>query len=86
MKHNIRLNGKYMLDKTSAMDHLSYRFGLLKPVTNLDALWDVLSALNRINKITLINASELVKYEYGQKIIKLLIDYVHLREITLKMK
>ena len=86
MKHNIRLNGKHMQDKTSAMIHLSNRFGLMEPVTNLDALWDVLSTLERVKKISLIHAHELIAYAYGQKIIKLLIDYVQLREITLKMK
>jgi len=82
MKHKIRLNGKHMLDKQSAMEHLSKRFDLILPVTNLDALWDILSSLNRIEKISLIHSDELIAYEYGQKIMKLLIDYVHLKEIT----
>ena len=69
-------------DKQSAMEHLSKRFGLMDKVSNLDALWDVLSSLNRIEKISLIHSDELIAYEYGQKIMKLLIDYVHLKEIT----
>jgi len=86
MKHKIRLNGKHMLDKQSAMEHLSKRFGLMDKVTNLDALWDVLSSLNRIEKISLIHSDELIAYEYGQKIMKLLIDYTHLKKITLHVK
>lgn len=82
MKHKIRLNGKQMLDKQSAMEHLSKRFGLMHVVTNLDALWDELSSLNRIQKISLIHSGELIAYDYGQKIMKLIIDYVHLKEIT----
>lgn len=82
MKHKIRLNGKLMLDKHSAMEHLSKRFGLMRNVTNLDALWDELSSLNRIEKISLIHSRELIGYDYGQKIMKLIIDYVHLKEIT----
>ena len=83
MKHRIHLNGKHMLDKQSAMEHLSKRFGLMDKVTNLDSLWDVLSSLNRIEKISLIHSDELIAYEYGQKIMKLLIDYTHLKKITL---
>jgi RNAse (barnase) inhibitor barstar len=75
-----------MLDKQSAMEHLSKRFGLILPVTNLDALWDVLSSLNRIEKISLIHSDELIAYEYGQKIMKLLIDYTHFKKITLHVK
>ncbi|HCT63428.1 MAG TPA: hypothetical protein DIC19_04945 [Erysipelotrichaceae bacterium] len=86
MKHKIRLNGKLMLDKYSAMEHLSNRFGLIKGVTNLDALWDELSSLNRIEKISLIHSGALIDYDYGQKIMKLLIDYVHLKEITFHVK
>ena len=86
MKHKIRLNGKHMQDKQSAMEHLSKRFGLILPVTNLDALWDVLSSLNRIEKISLIHSDELIAYEYGQKIMKLLIDYTHFKKITLHVK
>ena len=82
MKHKIRLNGKHMLDKQSAMEHLSKRFGLMDKVTNLDALWDVLSSLHRVEKITLIHSDVLIGYDYGKKIMKLLIDYVHLKEIT----
>ena len=86
MKHKIRLNGKHMQDKQSAMEHLSKRFGLILPVTNLDALWDILSSLNRIEKISLIHSDELIAYEYGQKIMKLLIDYTHFKKITLHVK
>ncbi len=86
MKHRIHLNGKHMLDKQSAMEHLSKRFGLIQTVTNLDALWDVLSSLNRIEKISLIHSDELIAYEYGQKIMKLLIDYTHFKKITLHVK
>lgn len=86
MKHKIRLNGRHMLDKHSAMEHLSNRFDLMVSVTNLDALWDELSSLNRIEKISLIHSDELIAYEYGQKIMKLLIDYVHLKEITFHLK
>lgn len=86
MKHRIHLNGKHMLDKQSAMEHLSKRFGLMDKVTNLDALWDVLSSLNRIEKISLIHSDELIAYEYGQKIMKLLIDYTHFKKITLHVK
>lgn len=86
MKHKIRLNGKHMLDKQSAMEHLSKRFGLIQTVTNLDALWDILSSLNRIEKISLIHSDELIAYEYGQKIMKLLIDYTHFKKITLHVK
>jgi RNAse (barnase) inhibitor barstar len=75
-----------MLDKQSAMEHLSKRFGLMDKVTNLDALWDVLSSLNRIEKISLIHSDELIAYEYGQKIMKLLIDYTHFKKITLHVK
>lgn len=86
MKHKIRLNGKYMLDKQSAMAHLSKRFDLILPVTNLDALWDVLSSLHRVEKITLIHSDVLIGYDYGKKIMKLVIDYTHLKEITLHVK
>lgn len=86
MKHRIHLNGKHMLDKQSAMEHLSKRFGLMDKVTNLDSLWDVLSSLNRIEKISLIHSDELIAYEYGQKIMKLLIDYTHFKKITLHVK
>ena len=86
MKHKIRLNGKLMLDKNSAMEHLSNRFGLIKGVTNLDALWDELSSLNRIEKISLIHSGALIDYDYGQKILKLIIDYVHLKEITCSIR
>lgn len=86
MKHRIHLNGKHMLDKQSAMEHLSKRFGLIQTVTNLDALWDILSSLNRIEKISLIHSDELIAYEYGQKIMKLLIDYTHFKKITLHVK
>lgn len=86
MKHKVRLNGKHMLDKQSAMEHLSKRFGLMEKVTNLDALWDVLSSLNRIEKISLIHSGELISYDYGQKIMKLLIDYVHHKELTFYVK
>lgn len=86
MKHKVRLNGKHMLDKQSAMEHLSKRFGLMEKVTNLDALWDVLSSLNRIEKISLIHSGELISYDYGQKILKLIIDYVHLKEITCSIR
>lgn len=82
MKHKIRLNGKYMGDKHSALEHLFERFDLMEKVSNLDAFWDVLSSLNRIEKITLIHAEDLITYDYGQKIMKLLIDYVRLKEIT----
>lgn len=82
MKHKIRLNGKHMLDKQSALDHLSKRFDLVHPATNLDALWDELSTLHCIQKITLIHVKELNDHTYGQKVLKLLIDYVHMREIT----
>lgn len=75
-----------MLDKQSAMEHLSKRFGLIQTVTNLDALWDILSSLNRIEKISLIHSDELIAYEYGQKIMKLLIDYTHFKKITLHVK
>ena len=54
----------------------------MEKVSNLDAFWDVLSSLNRIEKITLIHAEDLITYDYGQKIMKLLIDYVRLKEIT----
>lgn len=86
MKHKVRLNGKHMLDKQGAMEHLSKRFGLMEKVTNLDALWDVLSSLNRIEKISLIHSGELISYDYGQKIMKLLIDYVHHKELTFYVK
>lgn len=86
MKHKIRLNGRLMLDKQSAMTHLSNRFGLRRVVTNLDALWDELSGLNRIEKITLIHSEELIAYEYGQKILKLLIDFTHLKTLTFNVK
>lgn len=86
MKHRIHLNGKHMLDKQSAMEHLSKRFGLIQTVTNLDALWDILSSLNRIEKISLIHSDELIAYGYGQKIMKLLIDYTHFKKITLHVK
>jgi RNAse (barnase) inhibitor barstar len=86
MKHKIRLNGKHMLDKHSALDHLSKRFDLMHPVHNLDALWDELSTLHRIQKITLIHVKELYAYDDGQKVLKLLIDYVHMKEVTFEIK
>lgn len=85
MKHKIRLNGKHMLDKQSALEHLFKRFDLMHPVTNLDALWDELSTLHRIQKITLIHVKELNTYDYGQKILQLLIDYVHMRDVTFEI-
>jgi RNAse (barnase) inhibitor barstar len=85
MKHKIRLNGKYMLDKQSALDHLFKRFDLMHPVTNLDALWDELNTLHRIQKITLIHVKELNTHDYGQKVLQLLIDYVHMRDVTFEI-
>lgn len=88
MKKSILINGKKIKTKIELYTYLESQFSLPTPMGhNLDALWDVLSHNQSIQKITFIHTKEFKQNlsEYADSFIELLQEIQLKRNIEIKL-
>ena len=85
MRQHILLNGRRMTSREELYIHIADKFDLPAHFgSNLDALWDVLSARRRDNYIFLVYADDMIESlgGYGVKLVELFRDLDRVRRVS----